>query len=136
MNWVVDFVGIWYLERFFLDDSDFVTWCGPSVVLTCLLILQAQALDYQGSVRLLGPVCEVIHSHLSSLTKGQFEIQYAPWLQWTSSPEVWPLFNLKNKKLCTLHTETFPLANFKGVSFMPSASCEEGLRVVREIWNS
>lgn len=107
-----------------------------SVVLTCLLLLQAQALDYQGSVRLLGPVCEVIHLHLSSLTKGQFEIQYVPWLQWTSSPEVCPLFNLNNKRLCTLHTETFLLTNFKGVSFMPSSSCEEGLRVVRETWNS
>ncbi|ELK36601.1 hypothetical protein MDA_GLEAN10011278 [Myotis davidii] len=48
----------------------------------------AQDLDYQGSVRLLGPVCEAVHMHFSSLTKGQFEVQYVPWLQWTSSPEM------------------------------------------------
>ncbi|XP_015413872.1 PREDICTED: endoplasmic reticulum membrane-associated RNA degradation protein isoform X3 [Myotis davidii] len=50
----------------------------------------AQDLDYQGSVRLLGPVCEAVHMHFSSLTKGQFEVQYVPWLQWTSSPELFP----------------------------------------------
>ncbi|XP_058389948.1 endoplasmic reticulum membrane-associated RNA degradation protein isoform X6 [Diceros bicornis minor] len=50
----------------------------------------AQDLDYWGSVRLLGPVCEAVHSHLLSLTKGQFEIRYAPWLQWTSFPELFP----------------------------------------------
>ncbi|XP_014397666.1 PREDICTED: endoplasmic reticulum membrane-associated RNA degradation protein isoform X3 [Myotis brandtii] len=50
----------------------------------------AQGLDYQGSVRLLGPVCEAVHMHFSSLAKGQFEVQYAPWLQWTSSPELFP----------------------------------------------
>ncbi|XP_059555779.1 endoplasmic reticulum membrane-associated RNA degradation protein isoform X3 [Myotis daubentonii] len=49
-----------------------------------------QGLDYQGSVRLLGPVCEAVHMHFSSLTKGQFEVQYVPWLQWTSSPELFP----------------------------------------------
>ncbi|XP_073926071.1 endoplasmic reticulum membrane-associated RNA degradation protein isoform X3 [Castor canadensis] len=47
-----------------------------------------QDLDYWGSVRLLGPVCEAIHLHFLSLTKEQFEIQYAPWLQWTSFPEL------------------------------------------------
>ncbi|CAK6446443.1 unnamed protein product [Pipistrellus nathusii] len=50
----------------------------------------AQGLDYEGSVRLLGPVCEAVHMHFSSLTKGQFEVQYAPWFQWTSSPELFP----------------------------------------------
>uniref|UniRef100_G1P917 ER membrane associated RNA degradation n=1 Tax=Myotis lucifugus TaxID=59463 RepID=G1P917_MYOLU len=50
----------------------------------------AQGLDYQGSVRLLGPVCEAVHMHFSSLNKGQFEVQYAPWFQWTSSPELFP----------------------------------------------
>ncbi|XP_063480030.1 endoplasmic reticulum membrane-associated RNA degradation protein isoform X8 [Symphalangus syndactylus] len=49
-----------------------------------------QGLDYWGSVRLLGPVCEAVHSHFLSLTKGQFEIQYAPWFQWTSFPELFP----------------------------------------------
>ncbi|XP_078226616.1 endoplasmic reticulum membrane-associated RNA degradation protein isoform X7 [Callithrix jacchus] len=49
-----------------------------------------QGLDYWGSVRLLGPVCEAVHSHFLSLTKGQFEIQYAPWFQWTSLPQLFP----------------------------------------------
>ncbi|XP_062953169.1 endoplasmic reticulum membrane-associated RNA degradation protein isoform X3 [Cynocephalus volans] len=49
-----------------------------------------QDLDYWGSVRMLGPVCEAVHLHLLSLTKGQFEIRYAPWLQWTSFPELFP----------------------------------------------
>ncbi|XP_039737875.1 endoplasmic reticulum membrane-associated RNA degradation protein isoform X3 [Pteropus medius] len=48
----------------------------------------AQGLDYWGSVRLLGPVCEAIHSHLSHLPRGQLEMQFAQWLQWTSSPEL------------------------------------------------
>nr|XP_012321350.1 endoplasmic reticulum membrane-associated RNA degradation protein isoform X2 [Aotus nancymaae] len=49
-----------------------------------------QGLDYWGSVRLLGPVCEAVHSHFLSLTKGQFEIQYAPWFQWTTFPQLFP----------------------------------------------
>ncbi|XP_015980556.2 endoplasmic reticulum membrane-associated RNA degradation protein isoform X4 [Rousettus aegyptiacus] len=48
----------------------------------------AQGLDYWGSVRLLGPVCEAIHSHLSHLPRGQLEMQFTQWLQWTSSPEL------------------------------------------------
>ncbi|XP_032956369.1 endoplasmic reticulum membrane-associated RNA degradation protein isoform X1 [Rhinolophus ferrumequinum] len=74
------------------DINSIVTQNGEvcwKAITDCVIYTQsAQALDYQGSVRLLGPVCEVIHLHLSSLTKGQFEIQYAPWLQWTSSPEL------------------------------------------------
>ncbi|XP_072687765.1 endoplasmic reticulum membrane-associated RNA degradation protein isoform X1 [Canis lupus baileyi] len=50
----------------------------------------AQSLDYRGSVMLLGPVCAAVHSHLLSLTKGQFEIRYMPWLQWTAFPELFP----------------------------------------------
>uniref|UniRef100_A0A8D2B7W3 DUF4209 domain-containing protein n=1 Tax=Sciurus vulgaris TaxID=55149 RepID=A0A8D2B7W3_SCIVU len=49
-----------------------------------------QSLDYQRSVRLLGPVCEAVHLHFLSLTKGQFETQYMPWFQWTSFPELFP----------------------------------------------
>ncbi|XP_076714121.1 endoplasmic reticulum membrane-associated RNA degradation protein isoform X1 [Callospermophilus lateralis] len=49
-----------------------------------------QSLDHQASVRLLGPVCEAVHLHFLSLTKGQFEIQYIPWFQWTSFPELFP----------------------------------------------
>ncbi|KAM9059704.1 endoplasmic reticulum membrane-associated RNA degradation protein isoform 4-T4 [Megaptera novaeangliae] len=50
----------------------------------------AQGLDYGGSVRLLGPVCQAVHLHLSSLTKGQFETRYSPGLQWTGVPELFP----------------------------------------------
>ncbi|XP_048210425.1 endoplasmic reticulum membrane-associated RNA degradation protein isoform X2 [Perognathus longimembris pacificus] len=49
-----------------------------------------QGLDYWGSVRLLGPVCEAVHLHFLTLTKEQFEIQYAPWFQWTNFPELFP----------------------------------------------
>lgn len=35
-------------------------------------------------------MCEAVHLHLLSLTRGQFEIRYAPWLQWTSFPELFP----------------------------------------------
>ncbi|XP_054451231.1 endoplasmic reticulum membrane-associated RNA degradation protein [Pteronotus mesoamericanus] len=50
----------------------------------------AQGLDFRESVRLLGPVCEAAHSHLSSLTEAQFAARFAPWLQWTRSPELFP----------------------------------------------
>ncbi|TKC42074.1 hypothetical protein EI555_002607 [Monodon monoceros] len=66
-----------------------ITRCG-AVVLTCFLILEAQGLDYQGSVRLLGPVCQAVHLHLSSLTKGQFETRYSSGFQWTGVPELFP----------------------------------------------
>ncbi|XP_012880035.1 PREDICTED: endoplasmic reticulum membrane-associated RNA degradation protein isoform X1 [Dipodomys ordii] len=49
-----------------------------------------QDLDYWGSVRLLGPVCEAVHLHFLTLTKEQFEIQYIPWFQWTHFPELFP----------------------------------------------
>ncbi|XP_019807229.2 endoplasmic reticulum membrane-associated RNA degradation protein isoform X9 [Tursiops truncatus] len=50
----------------------------------------AQGLDYGGSVRLLGPVCQAVHLHLSSLTKGQFETRYSSGFQWTGVPELFP----------------------------------------------
>ncbi|XP_010627213.1 endoplasmic reticulum membrane-associated RNA degradation protein isoform X3 [Fukomys damarensis] len=49
-----------------------------------------QSLNYWESVQHLGPVCEAVHLHFLSLTKGLFEIQYVPWFQWTSFPEVFP----------------------------------------------
>ncbi|XP_032506896.1 endoplasmic reticulum membrane-associated RNA degradation protein isoform X7 [Phocoena sinus] len=51
---------------------------------------QPQGLDYGGSVRLLGPVCQAVHLHLSSLTKGQFETRYSSGFQWTGVPELFP----------------------------------------------
>ncbi|XP_038956013.1 endoplasmic reticulum membrane-associated RNA degradation protein isoform X2 [Rattus norvegicus] len=46
------------------------------------------SLDYRQSVQRLGPVCEAIHLHISSLSRAQFETQYSPWYQWTTSPEL------------------------------------------------
>lgn len=83
-------------------------------MLTCFLILEAQGLDYQGSVRLLGPVCEAAHAHFSSLTKGQFEAGYAPWFQWTSSPEVWPLQTPSGTPYFLLVLRRSPLEGPKG----------------------
>ncbi|XP_010329601.2 endoplasmic reticulum membrane-associated RNA degradation protein isoform X6 [Saimiri boliviensis] len=67
--------------------------------------MKDQGLDCWGSVRLLGPVCEAVHSHFLSLTKGQFEIQYAPWFQWTSFPQLFPeifeaLKSLQSPAIC------------------------------------
>ncbi|XP_034525385.1 endoplasmic reticulum membrane-associated RNA degradation protein isoform X3 [Ailuropoda melanoleuca] len=64
--------------------------CWQTITACVIYTQSAQSLDYQGSVRLLGPVCEAVHSHLLSLTKGQFEIRYTPWLQWTAFPELFP----------------------------------------------
>lgn len=71
-----------------VTESGEVCW---KTITDCVIETEsAQGLDYQGSVRLLGPVCEAVHIHFSSLTKRQLEAQYAPWLQWTSSPELFP----------------------------------------------
>ncbi|KAK2489735.1 hypothetical protein MC885_006653 [Smutsia gigantea] len=64
--------------------------CWKTITDCAIYTVSAQDLNYQGSVRLLGPVCEAVHLHLSSLTKGQFEVQYAPWLQWTHFPQLFP----------------------------------------------
>uniref|UniRef100_A0ABI7YMR0 DUF4209 domain-containing protein n=1 Tax=Felis catus TaxID=9685 RepID=A0ABI7YMR0_FELCA len=82
------------------DINSIVTQRGEvcwKTITDCVIYTQsAQSLDYPGSVRLLGPVCEAVHSHLLSLTKEQFEICYTPWLQWTAFPEVF----LLNGKEC------------------------------------
>uniref|UniRef100_A0A2K5S558 ER membrane associated RNA degradation n=2 Tax=Cebus imitator TaxID=2715852 RepID=A0A2K5S558_CEBIM len=76
------------------DISSIVTQNGEvcwKTITDCVSYTESdQGLDYWGSVRLLGPVCEAVHSHFLSLTKGQFEIQYAPWFQWTSFPQLFP----------------------------------------------
>nr|XP_020142906.1 endoplasmic reticulum membrane-associated RNA degradation protein isoform X2 [Microcebus murinus] len=56
----------------------------------CVSYKSDQSLDYSGSVQQLGPVCEAVHSHFLVLSKGQFEMRYTPWLQWTSFPELFP----------------------------------------------
>ncbi|XP_050172475.1 endoplasmic reticulum membrane-associated RNA degradation protein isoform X2 [Myiozetetes cayanensis] len=47
-----------------------------------------QSVDFIKSIRSLGPVCESVNVHFKSLTKDQFIIQYASWLQWTNCTEV------------------------------------------------
>ncbi|XP_073750344.1 endoplasmic reticulum membrane-associated RNA degradation protein isoform X2 [Callorhinus ursinus] len=64
--------------------------CWPSITACVTYTQSAQSLDYRGTVRLLGPVCEAVHQHLLSLTKGEFDIRYVPWLQWTAFPELFP----------------------------------------------
>nr|XP_042117873.1 endoplasmic reticulum membrane-associated RNA degradation protein isoform X4 [Peromyscus maniculatus bairdii] len=59
-----------------------------------------QSLDYRRSVLLLGPVCEAIHLHISSLTRAQFEIKYSPWFQWTAYPELFLEIFDALKSLC------------------------------------
>ncbi|XP_068407291.1 endoplasmic reticulum membrane-associated RNA degradation protein isoform X8 [Eschrichtius robustus] len=76
------------------DISSIVTQNGEvcwTTITDCVVYTEsAQGLDYGGSVRLLGPVCQAVHLHLSSLTKGQFEMRYSPGLQWTGVPELFP----------------------------------------------
>uniref|UniRef100_A0A8C9KQ12 ER membrane associated RNA degradation n=1 Tax=Panthera tigris altaica TaxID=74533 RepID=A0A8C9KQ12_PANTA len=76
------------------DINSIVTERGEvcwKTITDCVIYTEsAQSLDYPGSVRLLGPVCEAVHSHLLSLTKERFEICYTPWLQWTAFPELFP----------------------------------------------
>ncbi|XP_007186108.2 endoplasmic reticulum membrane-associated RNA degradation protein isoform X8 [Balaenoptera acutorostrata] len=76
------------------DISSIVTQNGEvcwTTITDCVVYTEsAQGLDYGGSVRLLGPVCQAVHLHLSSLTKGQFETRYSPGLQWTGVPELFP----------------------------------------------
>ncbi|XP_022376702.1 endoplasmic reticulum membrane-associated RNA degradation protein isoform X4 [Enhydra lutris kenyoni] len=77
----------WDIDRIVTQRGDV---CWPTITACVMYTRSAQSLDYRGSVRLLGPVCEAVHSHLLSLTKGQFETRYAPWLQWTAFPELFP----------------------------------------------
>ncbi|XP_029079305.1 endoplasmic reticulum membrane-associated RNA degradation protein isoform X2 [Monodon monoceros] len=76
------------------DISSIVTQNGEvcwTTITDCVVYTEsAQGLDYQGSVRLLGPVCQAVHLHLSSLTKGQFETRYSSGFQWTGVPELFP----------------------------------------------
>ena len=92
-----------------LKHFDNVGVSSHNAELTCCLALAAQGLDHRESVRLLGPVCQAVHLHLSSLPEGQFEMRYAPALQWTGVPEVWLLNSNKvlEMKDCRFHLEAF-----------------------------
>ncbi|XP_040584121.1 endoplasmic reticulum membrane-associated RNA degradation protein isoform X2 [Mesocricetus auratus] len=77
-----------------------------------------QNLDYRGSVRLLGPVCEAIHLHILSLSRAQFEIKYSPWFQWTAYPE---LFLEVFDALESLHSPAISLSVMKLTSCLERA---------------
>ncbi|KFP20418.1 hypothetical protein Z169_01170, partial [Egretta garzetta] len=47
-----------------------------------------QTVDYIKSIRSLGPVCESVNLHFTSLAKEQFVIQYALWFHWTNYTEL------------------------------------------------
>ncbi|NWV12896.1 EMARD protein, partial [Ptilonorhynchus violaceus] len=47
-----------------------------------------RSVDYNKSIRSLGPVCESVSLHFKSLTKEQSVIQYASWFHWTNCTEV------------------------------------------------
>ncbi|XP_013366194.1 PREDICTED: endoplasmic reticulum membrane-associated RNA degradation protein isoform X2 [Chinchilla lanigera] len=88
-----------------------------------------QSLNYWESVQRLGPVCEAIHLHFLSLTKGQFEIQYAPWFQWTSFPELFPeVFDA----LRSLHSATISLSLMKLTSCLERALGDAFLLIGKE----
>ncbi|XP_020736257.2 endoplasmic reticulum membrane-associated RNA degradation protein isoform X2 [Odocoileus virginianus] len=76
------------------DISSIVTQNGDvcwKKITDCMVYTEsAQDLDHRESVRLLGPVCQAVHLHLLSLLEGQFEMRYAPALQWTGVPELFP----------------------------------------------
>ncbi|XP_061284588.1 endoplasmic reticulum membrane-associated RNA degradation protein isoform X4 [Bos javanicus] len=76
------------------DISSIVTQNGEvcwKKITDCMVYTEsAQGLDHRESVRLLGPMCQAVHLHLSSLPEGQFEMRYAPALQWTGVPELFP----------------------------------------------
>ncbi|XP_031793312.1 endoplasmic reticulum membrane-associated RNA degradation protein isoform X3 [Sarcophilus harrisii] len=56
----------------------------------CYADSEGQNVDYLKSVSLLGPVCEAVHTHICSLSKAQFDVQYALWFQWTNFSELFP----------------------------------------------
>ncbi|XP_021103269.1 endoplasmic reticulum membrane-associated RNA degradation protein isoform X3 [Heterocephalus glaber] len=88
-----------------------------------------QSLNYWESVLQLGPVCEAIHLHFLSLTKGQFEIQYAPWFQWTSFPELFPeVFDA----LGSLHSAAISLSLMKLTSCLERALGDAFLLIGKE----
>ncbi|XP_058521390.1 endoplasmic reticulum membrane-associated RNA degradation protein isoform X2 [Ochotona princeps] len=71
-----------------VSDKGEVHWEAVTKCVNC--VETGCDLDYRDSVRLLGPVCDAVQLHFFSLTKGQFETRYAPWLQWTGIPQLFP----------------------------------------------
>ncbi|XP_023567765.1 endoplasmic reticulum membrane-associated RNA degradation protein isoform X4 [Octodon degus] len=88
-----------------------------------------QSLNYWESVKRLGPVCEAIHLHVLSLNKEQFEIQYSPWFQWTSFPELFPeVF----EALGSLHSAAISLSLMKLTSCLERALGDAFLLIGKE----
>ncbi|XP_059971284.1 endoplasmic reticulum membrane-associated RNA degradation protein isoform X12 [Mesoplodon densirostris] len=115
------------------DISSIVTQNGEvcwTTITDCVVYTEsAQGLDYRGSVRLLGPVCQAVHLHLSSLTKGQFETRYSPGLQWTGVPE---LFREMFDALGSLQSLAISLSLMKLTSCLERALADVYLLIGKE----
>ncbi|XP_043858621.1 endoplasmic reticulum membrane-associated RNA degradation protein isoform X3 [Dromiciops gliroides] len=79
----------------------------------CYTDSEGKDVDYLKSVSLLGPVCEAVHTHIYSLTKAQFEVQYAIWFQWTNFPELFPeiFVALKSMQPAAIHLSLMKLTS-------------------------
>ncbi|NXI56548.1 EMARD protein, partial [Chloroceryle aenea] len=62
--------------------------CWQAVTEHVCYLESGESVDFIKSIRSLGPVCESVHLHFTSLTKEQFEIQYALWFHWTNCTEL------------------------------------------------
>ncbi|XP_053316148.1 endoplasmic reticulum membrane-associated RNA degradation protein isoform X2 [Spea bombifrons] len=49
------------------------------------IVFSGQDLDYAQSVRQLGPVCEAVHKHITSLSDAEFEDAFGMYFQWTNN---------------------------------------------------
>ncbi|XP_036624513.1 endoplasmic reticulum membrane-associated RNA degradation protein [Trichosurus vulpecula] len=95
----------------------------------CYTDSEGQNVDYLKSVRLLGPVCEAVHTHIYSLTKAQFEVRYALWFQWTNFPELFPEIFVALK---SLQPEAIPLSLMKLTSCLERALGDVFLLIGKE----
>lgn len=86
-------------------------------------------LDYIRSMRLLRPVCEVVHLHLMSITACCFKEQYEVWFTWTNSTEVFlEVFDL----LRSAEVTALNLALLKLTSHLERALGDVNLLISRE----
>ncbi|XP_072500048.1 endoplasmic reticulum membrane-associated RNA degradation protein isoform X3 [Notamacropus eugenii] len=95
----------------------------------CYTDSEGQNVDYVKSVSLLGPVCEAVHTHIYSLTKAQFEVQYALWFQWTNFPELFPEIFVALK---SLQPTAIPLSLMKLTSCLERALGDVFLLIGKE----
>ncbi|MEE6475429.1 hypothetical protein FKM82_010746 [Ascaphus truei] len=62
--------------------------CWKTLSDTISYIASGERLDYVQSVRLLGPLCEAVHTHLSSLSSDVFKEQFGWCFYWTNNAEL------------------------------------------------